>query len=394
MEETARNPGEPPWEACYAAVYLVTVAIVEAHTFSTPGRIAVSAALAAMVPWYLFAVRPLTPPMSALLRPVPRAATVRAAASLTVLVALSAVVLAHDPAAGWLLAFALCPMFLRVTPTPAGKALVVVFNGLAFVFAAWTLPELAPAAFGATVFVMALSIVFSRWMHAVMAQSEERAELITELSQAREELAAAHHEAGVLAERHRLAGEIHDTLAQGFTSIVTLVQAATASLDAEAPARGHLDLALTTARENLAEARALVTTLSPAQLDGSSLGDAITRAAESAGNGGDAIIRSEVKGVKRSLPTSTEVVLLRVAQEALANVGKHAGAREVTVELDYDDDTVLLTVSDDGAGFNPDAVSGGYGLRGMRERIRQAGGTITVATAPGEGTVVRAEVPT
>jgi signal transduction histidine kinase len=217
--------------------------------------------------------------------------------------------------------------------------------------------------------------------------------LITELSQTREQLAAAHHEAGVLAERHRLAGEIHDTLAQGFTSIVTLIQAATAGLEPGATARDHLDLALKTARDNLAEARALVSALSPAELDGSTLGDAIARVAETAGTGGDATIRSEVSGSKRSLPTTTEVVLLRVAQEALANVRKHAAARQVDVGLSYTDDAVLLTVTDDGRGFDPDAVSGGYGLRGMRERVWQAGGTITVRTAPGEGTVVRAEVP-
>jgi signal transduction histidine kinase len=393
MEETGRYPGEPRWEACYAIVYAITAAIVEAGPVSGPGRIAVTVALVAMAGWYVFAVRPLTPPIPKVLHPVTGAAAWRLRGCLAVLVAASAVVLAGSPASGWLLAFALCPMFLRIAPGPVGMTGVIALNGIAFVLAARHQPALAPAALGATVFAMGLSYVFSRWMHAVIEQSEERAALITELSAAREELAAAHHEAGVLAERHRLAGEIHDTLAQGFTSIVTLIQAATAGLEPAAPAREHLDLALSTARENLAEARALVTTLSPAQLDGGSLGDAITRVAEAVGNGGAAIIRSEISGVKRPLPTTTEVVLLRVAQEALANVRKHAAAGRVDVELRYDDGAVALTVRDDGRGFDPAAVSGGYGLRGMRERIRQAGGTITVATAPGEGTVVRAEVP-
>jgi signal transduction histidine kinase len=392
MEETGRNPGEPRWEACYATVYLVTAAIVEAGSVGAPGRIAVSAALIAMVPWYLFAVRPLAPPIPTALRPLRHAAAWRVTAFLGILVALSAVVLVGNPA-GWLFAFALCPMFLRTAPGPAGLALVVIFNGIACLLAVRHEPALEAAALGAAAFGIGLSVVFSRWMRAVIAQSEERAALITELSQAREQLAAAHHEAGVLAERHRLAGEIHDTLAQGFTSIVTLIQAATAGLEPGAAARDHLDLALKTARDNLAEARALVTALSPAELDGSTLGDAITRVAETAGTGGDATIRSEVSGSKRSLPTATEVVLLRVAQEALANVRKHAAARQVDVGLSYTDDAVLLTVTDDGRGFDPDVVSGGYGLRGMRERVRQAGGTITVRTAPGEGTVVRAEVP-
>jgi signal transduction histidine kinase len=392
MEQTGRYPGEPRWEACYAVVYVVTAGIVEAGPVLAPGRLAVTLAFAAMVPWYLVAVRPLTPPIESMQRPQRPAVAVRGAAALAVLVALAVVVVTANPA-GWLLAFALCPMFLRTVSGPVGMALVVILNGFACLLAARHEPALAPAAFGATAFALGLSIVFSRWMHAVIAQSEERAELITELSQAREQLAAAHHEAGVLAERHRLAGEIHDTLAQGFTSIATLVQAAAAGLPPDAAARDHLDLALQTARENLAEARALVTTLSPAQLDGSTLGDAIARVAESAGSGGDATIRSEISGSKRPLPTTTEVVLLRVAQEALANVRQHAAARQVDVELRYTGDAVRLTVADDGRGFDVGAVSGGYGLRGMRERVRQAGGTITVRTSPGEGTVVRAEVP-
>ena len=392
MEETARYPGEPHWETCYAAVLAVTAAIVEAGHVAEPGRIAVTVALVAMVPWYLLAVRPLTPPSKAALEPLRPAAAARAVPVLAVLIILSVAVLAASPA-GWLLAFALCPMFLRIAPGLSGMALVVIFNVIAFALAARLKPALAPAALGAMMFAMGLAYVFDRWMRAVITQSEERAVLITELSQAREQLAAAHHEAGVLAERQRLAGEIHDTLAQGFTSIVTLIQAAAPAVDEGTQPRELLDLALTTSRENLAEARALVTTLSPTQLDGSSLGDAITRAAESAGLGGEATIRSEISGSQRPLPTATEVVLLRVAQEALANVRKHSGARRVDVGLRYDDDTVALTVSDDGQGFDVDGVSGGFGLRGMRERVRQAGGTITVRTAPGEGTVVSAEVP-
>jgi signal transduction histidine kinase len=350
-----------------------------------------------MLPWYLFMGRPLphalpsAAPVSSQPARHPVAAW-RAPVFLAGLFGLFAVVVTGNPA-GWLLAFGLCPMASRLMDGLGAITFDVALNAVACLVAAQREPRLLAAACGAAAFGIGLSIVFSRWMRAVMAQSEERAALITELSQAREQLAAAHHEAGVLAERHRLAGEIHDTLAQGFTSIVTLIQAAAAGLPPAAPARDHLDLALTTARENLAEARALVTTLSPAQLDGSTLGDAISRAAESAGNGGDAVIRSEISGSRRPLPTTTEVVLLRVAQEALANVRKHASARRVDIELSYTDDAVLLTVADDGRGFDAAAVSGGYGLRGMRERVRQAGGTITVRTSPGEGTVVRAEVP-
>jgi signal transduction histidine kinase len=90
---------------------------------------------------------------------------------------------------------------------------------------------------------------------------------------------------------------------------------------------------------------------------------------------------------------ATEVVLLRVCQEALANARKHAAAQTVAVRLGYDPDAVRLEVSDDGTGFDPDQVSGGYGLRGMYARVSEAGGTLAVASVPGAGTRVSAEVP-
>ena len=101
-----------------------------------------------------------------------------------------------------------------------------------------------------------------------------------------------------------------------------------------------------------------------------------------------------MSGRPRPLPMAAEVVLLRVCQEALANVRKHAErAVPSTVRLGYDPDAVRLEVSDDGAGFDPDRVNGGYGLRGMRTRVAEAGGTLTVCSAPGAGTRVSAAVP-
>ena len=129
--------------------------------------------------------------------------------------------------------------------------------------------------------------------------------------------------------------------------------------------------------------------LTPAQLDGGTLPDALRRLSQAPGV--DAGF--SVCGTARPLPMATEVVLLRVCQEALANVRKHAGADTVTVELRYDPEAVSLEVSDDGAGFDPDRVSCGYGLRGMRTRVAEAGGTLTVRSAPGEGTWVSAVVP-
>ena len=304
---------------------------------------------------------------------------------------LFAVVQSQNPNA-WFLAFAICPQCFHVTTVRLGMVFVVVFNVVAGALLAWRQPDLAGAltAVGIVTFAVGFSYVYTRWMERVIDQSLERAALIAQLESTRAELAAAHHEAGVLAERHRLAGEIHDTLAQGFTSIVTLIQAAALVLDPgqDAPRR-HLDLALAAARENLAEARLLVTDLGPAALEQASLGDALQRVTGSTGAEAGIRAHAEITGTARPLPTGTEVILLRVCQEALANVRKHAGARQVTVRLCYADDTVRLAVTDDGAGFEPGALSGamsgGFGLPGMRDRVQQAGGTLEVTSAPAPG---------
>lgn len=409
---------DPVWEAYNAAVLVACAAIVEDAALTTANRIAASAALAAMIPWYLLFGRPLIGLNGQAWEKM--AAGWRGPVYLTGMIALFAVVQHLNPNA-WFLAFAVIPQCFAVTTYRRAMAFIVVFNGLAALLEALANPNAAGivASVGLGVFTIASAWVFSAWTVRVVERNRQHAALITELRSTRAELAAAHHQQGVLSERSRLAAEIHDTLAQGFTSIVTLVQAAQASVAEPNPARGHLELALATARENLAEARALVAALSPAGLDGASLGDAVTRAARSTEDQTRAHVRCEISGSRRSLPTATEVVLLRVCQEALANVRKHAAASQVDVLLRYADDEVALTVADNGLGFDAggDLDAGkdgagkdsagndgawkagagkdgtGYGLRGMRDRLCQAGGTLTVTSAPGAGTTVRARVP-
>lgn len=384
--------GDPPWDGYNALVYTVGALIVEAESLAAPARITASLALAAMIPWYLFIGRPLMRLDEA--RWEQLAVSWRASAYLAGLVALFAVA-QHENTNAWFLSFALSPQCFHVTTTRRAMVFVVVLNVIAGVQVALDNPNMQGVviALGIGILGIAFSLAYSAWAMRVVRQSRERAALIAQLESTRAELAAAHHEAGVLSERHRLATEIHDTLAQGFTSIVTLVQAAQASLGGASPAREHLDLALLTARDNLAESRALVAALSPAGLDGSGLGDAVTRAAQSTASEAGITVRPEIAGVRRPLPTGTEVVVLRVCQEALANVRKHACASHVDVLLRYTGAAVELAVTDDGRGFDAAVVSGGYGLRGMRERLRQAGGTLDVTTAPGGGTTIRAEVP-
>ena len=383
---------EPRWDVYYAVVFAAVAAIVEAGPISGTGRIVAGAALAAMAAWYIFVGRPLMfSDESAWRGGTPRRATVY----LAVLVILFGVVQSQNPDA-WFLAFALSPQAFHVASPRQGMVFVVLFNAMAGALEAWRNPSLVGVliALGIVIFTVTFSYAFSRWMIRVIEQSLERATLISQLESTRAELAAANHEAGVLAERHRLAGEIHDTLAQGFTSIVTLLQAAEASLPTGAnAARRHLDLALATARENLAEARTLVGALSPAPLEQGSLAEAVRRVADATGAESEVQARAEVTGTARRLPMGTEVVLLRVCQEALANVRKHAAAQQVAVRLSYADDVVRLTVADDGAGFDPELITAGYGLRGMRDRVAQVGGTIRVTSAPGTGTQVCAEVP-
>jgi signal transduction histidine kinase len=188
----------------------------------------------------------------------------------------------------------------------------------------------------------------------------------------------------VLAERERLAREIHDTLAQGFTSVVVLLELAESEVDTDpAAARQRLATARATARQNLAEARALVAALSPADLQVAPLPEAIGRLVDRFGAETGLAARLSVSGEPRSLPANEEVVLLRSAQEALANVRKHAGAGRVEVSLDSTGTRTSLAVADDGAGFDPAAPTGGYGLAGMRRRVEEIGGTLSIHSGPG-----------
>ena len=383
---SARIVAEPRWDVYYAVVFAASLAIVQAGPLDPARRIIATAALAAMVPWYIFLGRPL---MKQDTTTEPRATIYLF--GLVVLFAIAQSQVAN----AWFLAFGLLPMCFHVTTARRAMAFVVIINVIAAGLDVWRDPGLPGAltALGILAFAVTFSYVYSRWMARVIEQSLERAALIEQLEATRAELAAAHHQAGVQAERHRLAGEIHDTLAQGFTSIVTLLQAGQASLDAASPARRHLDLALLTARENLAEARTLVTALTPVTLEAGTLGDTVRRVTSATRAQAGIEAHAEVTGTARRLPTGTEVVLLRVCQEALANVRKHADARQVRVRLCYAGTTVRLTVTDDGKGFDPGGTTGGYGLKGMRDRVSQVGGTVEVASVPGRGTEVSAEVP-
>jgi signal transduction histidine kinase len=244
---------------------------------------------------------------------------------------------------------------------------------------------------------MSVGLIFSLalglWITRVAERSEERAELIEQLEAAQAALAASHHAAGVVAERERVAQEIHDTLAQGFTSVVMLAQTAQAQIEVGQGERAADRLAQIeqVARENLAEARALVAAFGPAALADATLGEALERLAErfQAETGVQVDVGLTSTG---GMGRDTEVVVLRAAQEALANVRKHAGARRVVLRLRHEDGVLALEVLDDGRGLAPGSAEG-VGLRGMRERVTAGGGTLDVVGEPGRGTRVRLALP-
>jgi signal transduction histidine kinase len=221
---------------------------------------------------------------------------------------------------------------------------------------------------------------------------------ITENEGLHQQLLTQAREAGVLDERRRMAREIHDTLAQGLTGIVTQLQAAEQAA-ARAPGdqagwRRHMGAATRLARESLAEARRSVDALRPAPLDGSRLSEALAGVAErwSAINGIAAQVTTT--GTVRPVDQEAEFVLLRAAQEALANVARHAHATRVGLTISYMENEVALDVRDDGVGFDPVSVDHGFGLVAMRQRIAALSGTLQVESEPGGGTAISACVPT
>ncbi|WP_223837763.1 sensor histidine kinase [Streptomyces venezuelae] len=234
------------------------------------------------------------------------------------------------------------------------------------------------------------------FVHMERQATAQRA-LIDDLIRTRRELAATERREGTLAERQRLSMEIHDTLAQHLSSQQMLLQAADRTWDADpATARAHVRTATEIAARGLAEARRLVHDLAPRELDnGAQLPEALR--ALDAGPG--ITVRFHLEGTPVPLPDRTQSALLRIAQGALANVREHSGARAAALTLSFLGDQVVLDIADDGHGFaeaearHPRAEDRGHGLPAIRARVRRLGGTLTIESAPGEGTVLSAALP-
>lgn len=294
------------------------------------------------------------------------------------------------------LVFPLFFLYLHLLGRWWGSAAIVVSTIVAIsalgVHGGWTVGGVVGPVVGAGV-----ALLIGLGYQALAREAQQREALMGELLSTRGQLAATEHESGVLAERARLAREIHDTLAQGLSSIQMLLHAAERA-DPDRPGVEHIRLARETAATNLADARRFIRELTPPDLDNQGLGGALRRLAQTqwATQGLDVNVRVSDTV---ALPMHLQTALLRIAQGAIANVIQHAHATSATITLAVDRDELRFTVVDDGTGFDPllstkDATgkSDSFGLQATQERVQQLGGTLVVDTAPGCGTTLAVDL--
>lgn len=314
---------------------------------------------------------------------------------------------------GWLAAVLVLWAALVVQVPEAAYLVFPLFFLAQFLLGVWT--GAAAVAFLAAVAVLALglhegftaagiigpvvgalvALGLGAGVRALHRESQARRAVIAELMATRSELAAREREVGREAERARLAGEIHDTVAQGLSSIGMLLHAAERS-DPSHPAVEQIRLAREVAGENLTETRRLIAALRPAPLDGVSLAGALRRIAERVGTENPGLAVSVGGDPTADPPAELSAVLVRVTQEALTNAVRHGSPDQIRITLDHRPTSVQLEVHDDGCGFDTTALrtAASFGLDGMARRVDDLGGTLEVESEVGGGTSVRAVLPT
>jgi signal transduction histidine kinase len=317
----------------------------------------------------------------------------RAMAFSVCLVIMSGLVVAANP----LFAIVQCISYPGVWMLARTTRAAVLFNvviglavGVGFLVSVGTsLPELGQTAVTVAI-SLGFSLAFGFWISRIADLSEERRRLLENLTAAQHELAILHRDTGVTSERERLARELHDTIAQSLAGLVLLGQRSRRDLAAGTLTDATLELLESGARDALAETRSLVAASAPVELN-AGIAAALTRLGErfSRETGIEVIVTAEPD---TRLDRDTEVVLLRCAQEGLANVRKHADAKTARIELTVNAVEATMTVVDDGRGFDPAASSGGFGLTGLRDRIALVGGSVSVDGTPG-ATTLTARLP-
>ncbi|MEU7477729.1 sensor histidine kinase [Lentzea sp. NPDC042327] len=266
----------------------------------------------------------------------------------------------------------------------AGTAVLATLS----LFGGYPPPEARPAFWLLLLVFVVVASVFTFVGHVTTEQARLRKVLLDENSGLQAQLLVQAHEAGVQDERQRMAGEIHDTLAQDLAGIVTQLSAAT-----PADWEHRVTTAVSLARSGLDEARRSVHALRPPALEEAALPEALGEVASGWSVLHGVPVAVTCTGSARAMHPEVEVALLRTAQEALANVAKHASASRVGLTLSYMEDVVTLDVRDDGIGFDLAEPSAGFGLTAMRHRVSRLSGDLDVESEPGAGTAISARVP-
>src|SRR5690625_3514974 len=291
-------------------------------------------------------------------------------------------------------AFALFFLYLHLLPTWWGYAAVLAVLGVSI----WA-QTLAPSGVGlpqivGPVFGAAVAVGMSQAYQRLVAENNQRLALVRELEAANANLLAtqdkhslSQRDAGVWTERTWLARDIHDTLAQGFSSILLLARA---SSDPE-----NVQQIATVAQENLDAARRVVHELQPRELQEAPLPAALERLVTQLRQQTKIDADCTISGSPITLPTIYEVTLLRVAQSALANVRQHAAATTAHLGLVFAPSQVRLSIMDDGRGFDPASLQrvGRYGLQAMEQRVVELGGDFSITSEPGAGVEVHVTWP-
>lgn len=372
MTEVAmrRPPTEDPrmWDAFVGIGVVVLIGV--ACFAGSPLAIALGAAgpVAIGVAWLLLGRRAAR---------LDRAST---AFQVVVIVSTAVAVLAYGPLGA---AQALAAPLLWVSSGPSVRRAVIANVGLfGAVLAAFSVDERSVLLLTVTqALSFAFSMVIGLWIAGLARATEERDRLIAELERAQASVARLSGEQATAAERSRIARDLHDTIAQDLTAIAMLAQ----RTEPDAAALRTIE---EMAQRSLAEVRGLV-----AATAGVGLGDGLPVALERLGARFEAEtgVAVSVSAERLELPVDAEVALLRTAQEALANVRKHAAATRVEVVLAADATGSRLVVRDDGRGFDRASITRGLGLHGLDERMALAGGSLDIASSAA-GTTVTARL--
>lgn len=197
----------------------------------------------------------------------------------------------------------------------------------------------------------------------------------------------------IQAERKRMALELHDTVCQAHTGSIMHLELAGDFLDDNPAARTHVHRALQLVRGSMTEMRCALWDLYPEELEKLDLKNAIELLVKDLTADNGLSVQFSLDGKIRRLPLDIEKGLLRISQEALSNIVKHAQAREVRIDLFLDSERARLSVKDDGQGFQPDLNAGSFGLTSMQDRTKAMGGIWTIHSEPGHGTEVHASIP-